>query len=225
MDAKFWHQKWEQKDIAFHQTEAHPLLVKRFQALALSVGNRVFLPLCGKTLDIAWLLANGYRVAGAELSELAVRELFNELNMQPEVREVGKLKQYVGNNIDIFVGDIFDLSAVMLGPIDAVYDRAALVALPEKMRREYTKHLMQITNRASQFVICFEYDQDMLAGPPFSIDAEEVHQHYVADYQLDSIESVEVAGGLKGMVAAKERVWLLFSKREKRVVEQSEACK
>ena len=109
MDADFWLQKWEMKDIAFHQTEANPLLVKRFKELSLEQGSRVFLPLCGKTLDIAWLLSNGYRVAGAELSEMAIEELFLELGMNPEVTEAGKLKHYVGKNIDIFVGDTFDL--------------------------------------------------------------------------------------------------------------------
>jgi thiopurine S-methyltransferase len=39
----------------------------------------VFLPLCGKTLDIHWLLSNGYPVAGSELGEVAVKQLFSEL--------------------------------------------------------------------------------------------------------------------------------------------------
>ena len=210
MDPYFWLQKWQIKDIAFHQAEANPLLVKCFKELSLEQGSRVFLPLCGKTLDIAWLLSNGYRVAGAELSEIAIEELFLELGMKPEVTEAGKLKHYTGNNIVVFVGDIFDLSATILGPVDAIYDRAALVALPEGMRRQYTSHLMQITNRAPQFVICFEYDQELMAGPPFSIDAKEVNQHYSGVYHLSCIENADVAGGLKGIYAAKENVWLLL---------------
>ena len=209
MDTNFWLQQWEMKHIGFHQTQANPLLVKWFKELSLEQGSRVFVPLCGKTLDIAWLLSNEYRVAGVELSEIAIEELFLELGMKPKVTEAGNLKHYVGKNIDIFVGDIFDLSATLLGPVDAIYDRAALVALPADRRRRYTSHLMQITNRASQLVICFEYDQTLQAGPPFSISTIEINQHYGDVYHLRPLESVDVTGGLKGKCAAKENAWLL----------------
>lgn len=210
MEPSFWHKKWEIKEIGFHQTEANPLLVKYFKALSLAQGSRIFLPLCGKTLDIGWLLSNGYRVAGAELSEVAIDELFFELGMKPEVTIVGKLKRYSAPNIDIFVGDFFDLSASSLGPVDAIYDRAALIALPESMRKQYTGHLIHLTNNAPQLLICLEYDQTLLAGPPFSIDTTEVNRHYSALYNLSQIESSDLAGGLKGKCAAKENVWLLL---------------
>lgn len=209
MDTSFWLQKWEDKQIGFHQSQANPLLVKWFKELSLEQGSRVFVPLCGKTPDIAWLLSNGYRVAGAELSEIAINELFLELGMKPEVTEVGSFKHYVGKNIDIFVGDVFNLTATLLGQVDAIYDRAALVALPEAMRRQYSSHLMQITNSAPQIVICFEYDQELLAGPPFSIDTTEINQLYGDVYQLRSLESVDVVGGLKKKCPANEIAWLL----------------
>ena len=134
MDRVFWHQKWESNDIAFHRSEANPLLVKYFNELSLAKGSRVFVPLCGKSLDIPWLLSHGYRVAGAELSKIAIEQLFDELGVTPEISRDGELDHYRANNIDLFVGDIFDVSDKMLGPVDAIYDRAALVALPEDMR-------------------------------------------------------------------------------------------
>jgi thiopurine S-methyltransferase len=210
MDTDFWLKKWAMKDIGFHQTKANPLLTKHFKKLSLEQNSRVFLPLCGKTIDIAWLLSNGYRVVGVELSEIAIEELFVELGIKPELTKTEKFKRYAGENIDIFVGDFFDLSATILGPVDATYDRAALVALPENMRQQYTSHLIQITNKALQFVICFEYDQKLLAGPPFSIDSTEVSQHYSDAYHLSIIESVDVTGGLKGICAAREHAWLLL---------------
>lgn len=209
MDADFWHRRWESNEIGFHGSEANPLLVKYFKALSLEKGSRVFVPLCGKTLDIAWLLANGYRVAGAELSEMAIEQLFTELGAKPKISETGKLKRYSEKDIDIFVGDIFDLSGGLLGPVDAIYDRAALVALPEAMRGRYTKHLMEITNKAPQLLISYEYDQSLLDGPPFSVSSQEVNRHYRASYDLNLIASLDVAGGLKGKCAAKESVWLL----------------
>lgn len=209
MDAGFWHRKWETNDIGFHGSEANPHLVNYFGALSLQQGSRVFLPLCGKTLDIAWLLASGYRVAGAELSRIAIEQLFAELGVQPEVSEVGALSRYRADGIDIFVGDIFQLSGQVLGPVDAVYDRAALVALPAGMRGPYAAHLARITAGVPQLLVCYEYDQSLAAGPPFSVSDEEVVHHYQGMYNPARLASVEVPGGLKGKCAARENVWLL----------------
>ena len=209
MEASFWHEKWKRGEINFHQSEANPLLTAHFEKLNLAKGSRVFLPLSGKTRDIAWLLANGYRVAGAELSGQAIDELFKELGLAPNISKVGNLTRYRADDIDIWVGDIFDVSAEYLGPINAIYDRAALVALPADMRKQYAAHLMQITGAAPQLLISYEYDQSQIDGPPFSVNENEVRQHYGAVYQLKSVERKDVAGGLKGKVASTENAWLL----------------
>lgn len=209
MDPSFWHQRWQKNEIRFHEANPNPLLVKYFHELALTKGRRIVVPLCGKTLDISWLLSCGYRVAGAELSQLAIEQLFIELGMQPEIEAVGSVQRWSANNLDIFVGDIFTVSGTMLGPVDAVYDRAALVAFPEDMRKRYSAHLTEITHKSPQLLICYDYDQSLMDGPPFSVSNEEVHRHYAATYDLTIIASTEVAGGLKGKAPAKENVWLL----------------
>lgn len=107
------------------------------------------------------------------------------------------------------MGDIFALSAEILGEVDAVYDRAALVALPETLRQQYTAHLIQLTHRAPQLLICYEYDQGVMSGPPFSVNDEEVKQHYAAPYHISLLDSVAVEGGLRGQCDAVEDVWLL----------------
>ncbi len=209
MDVDFWHQKWEKNEIAFHGSEVNPLLVKHLDELALEKGSRVFLPLCGKTLDISWLLGNDYRVAGAELSKIAIEQLFAGLGIEPTKSRAGALEHYSAKNIDVFVGDLFDVSSKMLGPVDAIYDRAALVALPEAMRSRYTTHLSEIANNAPQLLISYEYDQRELEGPPFSVSNEEVKRHYGDRYHLTLLSSEDLPGGLKGKCAAKENVWLL----------------
>jgi thiopurine S-methyltransferase len=212
MNSSFWHQRWEKNEIGFHEGKPNPFLVKHFHELSVAKGRRIFVPLCGKTLDISWLLSRGYRVAGAELSQLAIEQLFMELGMQPEVMTVGKVEQWSANNLDIFVGDIFAVSEKMLSPIDAVYDRAALVAFPEDIRKRYTAHLTEVTKKSPQLLICYEYDQSLMDGPPFSVSNEEVHRHYATAYDLTLLSSTEVAGGLKGKGPAKEDVWLLKRK-------------
>jgi thiopurine S-methyltransferase len=209
MDANFWHQRWEANQIGFHESKPNPLLVTYFKALSLVQGSRVFVPLCGKTLDIAWLRSNGCRVAGAELSELAIQQLFAELGIEPEISDIGEVKLYSAAAIDIFVGDIFNLTRKMLGTVDAVFDRAALVALPENVRIRYAKHLIDITNNAPQLLITYDYDQKLTQGPPFSVSNEEVSRHYRDRYEITPLVSLDVGGGLRGKYSAKENVWLL----------------
>jgi thiopurine S-methyltransferase len=209
MDASFWHAKWAMNEIGFHGSEANPFLVRHFSELAVPPGGRLFLPLCGKTLDIHWLLAQGHRVAGAELSPVAIEQLFSELGVAPQVTQLGALSRYSGPDIDIFVGDFFDLSAELLGPVDAVYDRAALVALPAAMRARYAAHLMEVTGHAPQLLVCFDYDQRLHEGPPFAVPALEVAQHYEGAFKVIRLASVALPGGLKGKCVAQEDVWLL----------------
>lgn len=213
MDANFWHKRWEENSISFHEREANPLLVTHFKTLALAEGSRVFLPLCGKTLAIAWLLAQGYQVVGAELSELAIQQLFAELVVEPEITQIGDLKHYSAPDVDMFVGDIFNLTRGTLGKVDATFDRAALVALPEKVRSQYAVHITAITDNAPQLLITFEYDQTLMDGPPFSVDGNEITRHYSDNYAIKPLASVNIAGGLRGKIPARESVWLLQPRR------------
>jgi len=212
MDGNFWRQRWERNEIAFHQPEANPLLVKYFGDLSLPKSSRVFVPLCGKSLDLHWLLSRGYRVAGCELSKIAVEQLFSELGVQPTITPIGELTRHSFSNIDIFVGDIFSLTASALGKIDAIYDRGALVALPQTMRDRYAPHLIKITDRSPQLLITYVYDQSLQDGPPFSISHEEIRRHYQPTYDLKLLASLDIQGGLKGKCAAAENVWRLTKK-------------
>lgn len=209
MEANFWHQKWQRGEIAFHRDDANPHLVAHLHTLNLSEGSRVFLPLCGKTLDIAYLLSCGYQVLGVELSELAIRELFADLSVTPQITQVADFICYSADGITIFVGDFFQLSAELVGQIDAIYDRAALVALPLAMRRDYSAHLVKLSRNAAQLLVTYEYQQELIDGPPFSISEQEVAEHYAETYTINLLNREEVAGGMKGKVPSSEAVYLL----------------
>lgn len=214
MEEQFWQQRWTNNQIAFHKAEVNPLLLRNLPSLVLAAGAPVFVPLCGKSLDLHWLLAQGYRVAGAELTQTAVDQLFDELRVTPQVVKLGALARYKADSITIFQGNIFDLTREMLGAVDAVYDRAALVALPEPMRTRYAAHLMTITSRAPQLLICYEYDQACADGPPFSVTETEVRERYGDAYTLRLLERASVEGGLKGTCPATEAVWLMNPRHE-----------
>ncbi len=209
MQADFWHQRWRVGKINFHQSEVNALLVAHLSSLALAAGARIFLPLCGKTGDIGWLLAQSYKVAGVELSQLAVDALFTDLALTPEITAAGELLHYQAPGVDIFVGDMFELSAETLGAVDAVYDRAALVAMPAEVRAAYAGHLAGISGRAPQLLISYEYDQTLGDGPPFSVTEGDIAGLYAEQYRVRCLGRSVVDGGLRGKIPAEEAVWML----------------
>lgn len=208
MQPDFWHARWASNQIGFHEPQANSNLTAHFDALAVSAGARVFVPLCGKTLDIDWLLARGCRVAGVELSTLAVAQLFERFDAQPVVTTVGSLQCHSISGLDVFVGDLFALTPAQLGPIDAVYDRAALIALPEEMRWRYGAQMSRLVNAAPQLVVTLEYDQKVAEGPPFSVSAEALRVHF-APRQPKLLSRQELATGMKGKYPAVESTWLV----------------
>jgi thiopurine S-methyltransferase len=197
VDAKFWLDRWQRNQTGFDEPHVNPLLLTHFASLSLPAGSRIFVPLCGKTLDIRWLLSRGHQVAGAELS------------VTPSVTTSGPITRYSAAGIEVFQGDVFALCRGDLGPVDAVYDRAALIALPDSMRADYSSHVERLTQHARQLLICLKYDQRLLAGPPFSVDGEELARLYRPAYKLELLGSAQVVGGLKGKCPAAEEVWML----------------
>ncbi|HAM21976.1 MAG TPA: thiopurine S-methyltransferase [Actinobacteria bacterium] len=208
MESGHWLEKWQTNDLGFHETAGNQLLQRQLDKLKLPANARILVPLCGKSEDLAWLASRGYVVIGVELSEIAARDFFAEHGIVPTVTRDGTLVRYSGRGVDILVGDFFDVDRQTVAAVDGVYDRAALVALPPEMRTKYSTHLVDIAERAPQLLITFEYEQDKMAGPPFSIPESEVDRLYGHRYAVEKIEEQQVVRGLKGVPAA-EVAWLL----------------
>lgn len=206
MEADFWHNLWDKKEIGWHMEDTNDFLVRHFSKLNLDENSRVFIPLCGKTVDIKWLLGRGHRVVGVELNETAIKELFEYLNLEATKTEVGSMLLYSADSIDIYVGDIFELSQRLLGHVDAVYDRGAIVALPSDMRKEYTERIMEITANASQLIISFDYDQTLRSGPPFSVDQSLLREYYSDIYKIKLLETLRIKDF---GIDLDENVWIL----------------
>ncbi len=175
MEGDFWLERWREGQTFFHQQRITPLLQKFWPALSLPAGSQVLVPLCGKSLDMLWLAQQGHRVLGIELSPLAVEQFFQENQLQAATHDSALGKHYVSGNIEIICGDIFDLDAATLAACVGVYDRAALVALPADMRARYVQHVYgQLASDYQGLLLTLEYDQNLMAGPPFSVSAAEV---------------------------------------------------
>lgn len=209
MDPAFWQQRWENNQIAFHEEEVNPLLLKTIGRLALNRGDRIFVPLCGKTNDLAWLSEQGYRVVGIELNQSAVEAVFSNMGADPDISVSGDHMHYKSGTIEVFSGDFFELSTQMLGPVDAVYDRAALIALPAPMRRSYAAHLTALTRTAPQLLIALHYDQTQMNGPPFSVTGDEIGRLYGEHYGPELVSSAPISGRLAERCSGTENAWLL----------------
>ena len=208
MEAAFWHERWSKNQIGFHESAVNPLLVAHSGALGLGPGAHVLVPLCGMSLDIDWLLEQGCRVTGVELSSLAIERLFARLGLQPVVATEGALECWRADGLAVFVGDFFLLPHAAIGQVDAVYDRAALIALPPQMRQRYATHLDRVADGAPQLLVTLQYDQAQVAGPPFCVDEQELRRLY-GNRTRSLLSSQVIAGGLKGRCPATENVWLL----------------
>src|SRR5262249_46392928 len=110
-----------------------------------------------------------------ELSDVAARAFFKEQNLQPTITIAAPFHVFRIPHLTYYVGDFFELSPRIAGRFDAVYDRAALIALPAERRPAYVAHLGHlIAPQGRTMLITLEYDQARMAGPPFSVPPDEV---------------------------------------------------
>jgi thiopurine S-methyltransferase len=202
MDPDFWQQRWHEGRIGFHQDRPSPLLEAHWDALQLPHGSRVFVPLCGKSLDMAWLAARGHRVLGVELSQLAVDQFFSEHGLTPEVRESRYGLHHVAGAIEIIRGDAFALDADLLSGCTGLFDRAALIALPPELRRRYADELYsRLPAGCHGLLITLEYPPHEKAGPPFSVAEDEVRALYERDWTIERLERRDILAQQPGFIA------------------------
>jgi len=193
MDQTFWLQRWREGRIGFHNERVLPLLQKHWSSLGLARGSRVFVPLAGKSLDMSWLAAQGHRVLGVELSEVAVVQFFAEHGLEPEVRASQYGTHYIAGNIELIQGDAFALDAAALAGCAGVYDRAALIALPPDLRARYVGELhARLPTGCRGLLVTLEYPQHEKNGPPFSVEEAEVRERYAPSWNVDLLERRDI---------------------------------
>lgn len=177
MDSKFWHQRWADDQIGFHQPAGNPLLARCWSGLAVPVDARVLVPLCGKTPDMVWLAGRGHSVLGVELSERAVADFFREQGLTPARTPDGALTRFAAEDITLLAGDFFDVPAAEIAGCEAFYDRAALIALPPAMRERYVRHLAEpLPAGARGLLIAVDYSAHEMEGPPFPVPESAVRE-------------------------------------------------
>ncbi|WP_394243175.1 thiopurine S-methyltransferase [Vibrio astriarenae] len=184
-DPEFWHSKWASNKIGFHLEDVNPLLTTHWQALNPQCEDKVFVPLCGKSEDLVWLASKHDDVQGVELSNIAVRAFFSEHFYTPMVTTLsGQHELYQFDELSIYTGDVF---SAPIEPVELVYDRAALIALPIEMRSDYAKRIDSLLKPGGRILlVTLEYDQSEMSGPPFSVVEKEIDSLFKG-YQIDRL--------------------------------------
>lgn len=193
MQPEFWYDRWDRNQIGFHLSEANPYLRRLWSSLQLAQGSRVLVPLCGKSLDLSWLAAQGFEVLGVELTQTAVEQFFSEQQVVPHIRQQGAFTVFEAGPVTILCGDVFKLTAAEVAGCSAFYDRAAMIALPPEMRADYARLLTRILPQGCQgLLITLDYDQSQMKGPPFSVPDAEVQDLMAPAWSLRVIEQPDV---------------------------------
>ena len=214
MEKSYWQERWDKKEIGFNQATPNVLLQKFFNNLSLKPGSRILVPLCGKSIDMLWLVEQGMQVIGIELSEQACLAFFeeNDLAYVKETTYDGVVT-FSNSEITLYSGDFFTFTKDQLGNIDDVYDRAALIALPKDLRTQYVSHLKSLLLPTTQLILLTtSYDQETMQGPPFSVVPAEVNALYGSNMKIEMLYDkpfTEISEHLyeKGLRAATEYVF------------------
>lgn len=216
MELSYWESRWRKNRIGWHMDRVYPPLVSYWDLLRLEKGAAVLVPLCGKSLDLLWLADQGYRVVGVEISDLAITQFFEETGIERRVETADGFSIYRSERIELFSGDFLKLDPARLPPIGAVYDKAALIALPPDQRRSYVMHLKQFCNSRTRILLnTFEYKEGEMTGPPFAVFREELEKLYGNRFELHLMHEESLLDrlpkfrrrGLKSYLA--EKVYLM----------------
>ena len=205
---EFWHERWKQDQIGFHQQEINQYLTSHWTELGLPDGVPVFVPLCGKSLDMLWLREQGHPVFGIELSRKALEAFFHENEIDPSVNETDRFIEFSSEKLTLFAGDYFQLTSNDIGQIHAVFDRASLIALPKEMRADYVNKMASLlVPGAHILLVTMQYEAGALEGPPFCVEEDEVVALYSEHFTIDNKGSWDAAGPRGAPV--KETVYLM----------------
>lgn len=178
MEKEFWMQAWEDRRIGFHQSQYNPVMTEHYKDLELKDKN-VLIPLAGKSKDILYFIERGANVTAIELSEMAVKEFFEENGIVPQLSKTATHTIYESQGLKFVCGDFFSYSPDQGKHFDYYYDRACIVALPMEMRQSYYKKIESlIAIHTDIFIITFAHNGPKDFGPPFYVPEEEILTAY-----------------------------------------------
>ena len=185
-----WLKFWENNETNWHGDKITQELVEYFELFELETRDKVFVPLCGKSLDMIYIMNQGFSVVGVEISEIGVRQFFSENNLAYKITKVDDFDLYSTENLEIYCGDFFALTSKHLNNVKSVFDRKSLIALEPEVRQKYVKHLNDIISLGARILlVTLQYPQYQMSGPPFSVDKSEVESLFSMAFESQELRS------------------------------------
>ena len=185
-----WLQFWENNETNWHSDTITQELVEYFELFELEPEDKVFVPLCGKSLDMIYIANQGFSVVGVEISEFGIRQFFKENDLKYTFTKVDDFYLYSSENLEIYCGDFFSLTSKHLNNVKAVLDRKSLIALEPDLRQKYVKHLNDIISVGARILlVTLQYPQHQMSGPPFSVDKSEVESLFSMTFESRELRS------------------------------------
>ncbi len=193
MEISYWKARWQKDKTGWHMNRVYPHLPAFWPRLQLSKGATVLVPLCGKSLDMVWLKNQNYHVIGIEVSEKAVNEFFMANRLMFEKSYKASFTIYETDNLAIWTGDFFKLKKDYLPGVDAIYDKAALIALPNEQRKKYAHKILSLCKSHTQILMnTFEYEQEEMTGPPFAVLREELDELFGQHFTIELLHEESI---------------------------------
>lgn len=188
---QYWLDRWQNNDVDFCQESPNEFLVKHFSRLNINSSSVCLVPMCGCSIDMLYFLSKGVKVVGIELSEKAVLSFFSQNNIKYEIIEESDYKCYKGNDIEIYVTDIFNLPKIAknLPDFDIWYDRGAYIALPEDIRARYAKMMLQVCSDNTQILLLVMEHDKKSQTPPYSVTQAELIKNFSPNIEFELIDS------------------------------------
>ncbi|GAX20948.1 thiopurine S-methyltransferase [Fistulifera solaris] len=194
-----WKKLWDTGMTRWHQRDVYWVLQK-YGDDYIHKESRVLVPLCGKTVDLAYLTTKAKEVIGVEGVLQAVKEFMQE-NPNLQMEAVGSRNGFDcfrGEKIWLLCGNFFHFGPAVAGKFDVIWDRAAMVAINPSDREEYVQVLGSVLKPGGVLLLSgyVRPKGDVKSGPPFTLNKDQVlhlfeHQPWVAS--VECIESVNDA--------------------------------
>lgn len=193
MEISYWKARWQKNKTGWQMSKIYPQLPTYWPRLQLPESAAVLVPLCGKSLDLLWLKNKNYKVIGVEVSEKAAQDFFRENKLPFKKYSKASFTIYQSDNLAFWTGDFLKLKSSFLPEIDAIYDKAALIALPAEKRKRYADKLLSLCNARTQMLMnTFEYEQEEMNGPPFAVSFEELKKLFGQYFAIDLLHQESI---------------------------------
>ena len=193
MEISYWKARWQKDKTGWHMDTVYPYLPTYWPRLQLKEGATILVPLCGKSLDLAWLKIRNYTVIGVEVSEKAALDFFLKNDMTFEKFTKNSFTVYQSDNLAIWAGDFFKLKREHLTKVDGIYDKAALIALPKARRKRYAEKLKSFCQPTTQILMnTFEYEQEEMNGPPFAVFFNELKELFGQHFTIELLHQESI---------------------------------